>query len=178
MSGIKSQTWHPARFLFVAFLLIASLLLLSQIGEQVRYAGGKPFYKQPGLWTAIGLFGMTITSIVYAFRLWSGRPRGAIEYLELREELLFWVKSLEYLLWFMVYVFSVPYIGYLPASILFAVLLTLRLGYYRKPMILSALLTAVSVVVLFKSLLQVKIPGGGAYEYLPESLRNFFIINF
>ena len=31
-------------------------------------------------------------------------------------------------------------------------------------------------VVLFKSLLQVKIPGGAVYEFLPGALRNFMIL--
>jgi len=34
------------------------------------------------------------------------------------------------------------------------------------------------IVVIFKSFLEVKIPGGVIYEFLPNVLRNFFILNF
>ena len=33
-------------------------------------------------------------------------------------------------------------------------------------------------VLVFKSMLSVKIPGGEIYEYLPAALRNFMILNF
>jgi hypothetical protein len=42
----------------------------------------------------------------------------------------------------------------------------------------SAVLVALAVVVVFKSFLSVKIPGGAIYEYLPDALRSFFILNF
>jgi hypothetical protein len=35
-----------------------------------------------------------------------------------------------------------------------------------------------SIVVIFKSFLEVKIPGGAIYELLPNALRSFFILNF
>ncbi|EPJ45233.1 MAG: hypothetical protein OFPI_37520 [Osedax symbiont Rs2] len=35
---------------------------------------------------------------------------------------------------------------------------------------------AVATVVIFKSLLEVKIPGGASYQYLPEGIRNFMIV--
>ena len=45
-------------------------------------------------------------------------------------------------------------------------------------MMWSAGVFAVLVVLIFKSFLQVKIPGAAIYEYLPGALRSFFILNF
>jgi len=33
-------------------------------------------------------------------------------------------------------------------------------------------------VVIFKSLLQVKVPGGAIYEFLPNVMRSFFLTYF
>ncbi|MEZ5449918.1 MAG: hypothetical protein R3E89_13415 [Thiolinea sp.] len=38
---------HNAELLFTAFLLLGSLLLLSQLGNQLSYAAGQPFLSNP-----------------------------------------------------------------------------------------------------------------------------------
>ena len=45
-------------------------------------------------------------------------------------------------------------------------------------MLSCAVLFSVVVVVLFKSLLQVKIPGGAVYNLLPDAARNFMTLYF
>ena len=44
--------------------------------------------------------------------------------------------------------------------------------------IIVALLAIIAVVVIFKTLLQVKVPGGAIYELLPTALRSFFLTYF
>jgi len=168
--------WNPAEFCFALILFTASVFLLLQIDEQVKYANGQAFYKQPGLWTGLGLAGMVIMSALYSLKLWM--QRNQLEHSEhtLGHELWTWLRSLEFLAWFMGYVLLVPYSGYLLATLLFSIVLSLRLGYRSRPIYFAATLTAITIVVLFKSLLQVKIPGGALYEYLPDALRSFFII--
>ena len=56
--------------------------------------------------------------------------------------------------------------------------LAYRLGYRSRYMLWVSAIFAVVVVVVFKGLLNVKIPGGAIYEYLPGALRSFFILNF
>ena len=75
----------------------------------------------------------------------------------------------------MVYVFLVPMAGYLPSTIIFAVLLCYRVGYRSFRSLLAAALVATTVVVVFKSFLQVKVPGGQVYEMLPDSIRSFML---
>jgi len=87
-----------------------------------------------------------------------------------------WFGALEYAGYFLLYVAAVPRLGYLPATLLALPLLTWRLGYRAPRMLIISALFGVTVVVLFKSLLQVKIPGGSVYELLPAAARNFMIL--
>ena len=89
-----------------------------------------------------------------------------------------WLRALEYLAWFMLYVYLTPIIGYLAATVLFLVALTLRVGYRDRRMTIIAVAVGFAIVLIFKSFLGVKIPGGAVYESLPDSLRSFMIINF
>lgn len=89
-----------------------------------------------------------------------------------------WLLALEYLAWFMAYVYITPIVGYLAATLVFLVLLTLRVGYRDRRMMIAAVVVAFVIVLVFKSFLGVKIPGGAVYEYLPDALRSFMIINF
>ena len=89
-----------------------------------------------------------------------------------------WAFVGEYVLWFMAYVVAVPILGYLPVTLIFVPLLAWRMGYRSRKMMAISIGFAIVVVVLFKSFLSVKIPGGMIYEYLPTAARSFFILNF
>jgi hypothetical protein len=92
-----------------------------------------------------------------------------------RAEVLRWAAPLEYVVWFMGFVFAVPLAGFLPMAVAFAVALTWRLGYRDRTMLILAAVFAVAVVVLFKGLLGVRIPGAALYELLPAGPRSFFL---
>ena len=75
--------------------------------------------------------------------------------------------------YFLVYVLLVPVIGYLPTTIVFALLLAMRVGFFSKPMLLSAAVFGAAVAIVFRAFLQVKIPAGQLYEALPDGIRAF-----
>ncbi|HPE58702.1 MAG TPA: tripartite tricarboxylate transporter TctB family protein [Thiolinea sp.] len=172
---MDSPSRQTAEFWFTGLLLLFSLLLWSQLGSQVTYSGGQPFFKQPGLWVVIGLSALTLGCSMHFWQLWRSHAasQGA-----LGPELLVWLRSLEFLGWFLLYVWLVPTLGYLPATVLFMPILTLRLGYVEPRLLLASVLAALTIVLVFKTFLQAKIPGGALYEYLPTGLRNFFSIYF
>jgi hypothetical protein len=154
----------------------AALLLLTLIGTETEWLDGRPFVRQPAFWPAVAIVGMTVFGV---FELWStGRAlrRGAAG--EIGAEVLKWFAALEYLAWFLVYVWVVPVLGYLPTTIIFCAALTYRLGYRSGRGLVAAVLTGIATVVIFKSLLGVKIPGGLVYEYLPGTIRNVMIVRF
>ena len=124
----------------------------------------------------MAIFGMVIFGageLVVSLRRFRHQATGSVP-----AELFDWVKAIEFAGWFLVYVLLVPIIGYLLSTLLFCVLLTWRLGYRSGSHLGAAAITGATVVLIFKSMLSVKIPGGQVYEALPATLRNFMILNF
>ncbi|GAB4361603.1 MAG: hypothetical protein Kow0026_24820 [Oricola sp.] len=154
-------------------MLVFSTLLLSQLPSQTRWVAKTEFFAQPRFWPAAGLVAMVVFGALHLYTLPWRRFRRA-DWLEARK----WASALEYAAWFMGYVVAVPVAGYLPSTLVFVPVLARRLGYRSRRMMLASILFGLVTVVVFKSFLEVKIPGGMLYEYLPGAIRNFFILNF
>lgn len=164
---------RPGDLVFAWVVLIISLFLLSQIYQETTFKPGGKLFSQPRFWPAVSLIGMAGFA---AFHLVGSALSERID--GRWKEVLLWFSALEYAAWFVAYAALVPIAGYLPSTIIAAVLLTLRVGYRSKLALISAIGGAVVIVVLFKSFLQVKLPAGQIYEALPDGLRQFMIINF
>lgn len=89
---------------------------------------------------------------------------------------MLWLMSIEYAFWFLGYVVIVPLLGYLFSTIVFFYALSFRAGYRERLLLMVAGILAVVIVVIFKGLLSVKIPGGLLYEAFPDAVRNFMIL--
>ncbi|MBU2983009.1 tripartite tricarboxylate transporter TctB family protein [Lentibacter algarum] len=159
--------------LFAIVFFLAAALLLSQLGSETKWAKGTKFFAQPRFWPAVSVIGMLLFGGLHLWKL----PRRSLTRVDAAEWLV-WAKALEYVAWFMGYVWLVPRLGYLPMTVLFMLGLAYRLGYRSRKMLWISAIFGVVVVVVFKGLLNVKIPGGAVYEYLPGALRSFFILNF
>lgn len=161
---------RPGNYFFASVFLVFSVFLISQLGSQAQWQSSGKWSSQPALWPGIAVIGMT----VFAALNWisaSVSPR-----IEGRwKEVASWSKAFEFVAWFMIYVVAVPVLGYLPSTMIFALLLAVRTGYRNRKMLASAMLTAIVTVVVFKSFLQVKVPGGLIYEYLPDFIRSFML---
>lgn len=161
---------RPGDFFFASLFLIISLLLLSQLGTQTKWMSSGNWSSQPGLWPAIAIVGMTLfASLHWISTFVSEKIAGRWA------EVFTWLRAFEFVGWFMVYVLAVPLLGYLPSTIIFSFILALRMGYRSKTVLGFSVLTAIAVVVTFKSFLQVRVPGGLAYEYLPDFMRSFML---
>ncbi len=167
------QEHSPQRgdiYFAVLFLAIAALLL-AQIGTETTWVKGTKLFAQPRFWPAIGLGGMTVFASLYLLRSARSKRQGND-----LGELVLWLKSLEFALWFMAYVLIVPIIGYLAGTLVFVYSLSLRTGYREKGILIMAGVIAVVIVVIFKGFLSVRIPGGHVYDFLPGAIRNFMIL--
>ncbi len=173
MKSLFKRYRRPGDIVFAVVALAVSLFLLSQILDQTAYRAGANPVTQPRFWPAVSLIGM---SLFAAFHLLGSALSERIE--GRWEEVMLWARSLEYAGWFILYALLVPYLGYLPSTVLFALLLVLRAGYRSAAALISAVLSAVIIVLLFKTLLQVKLPSGQLYEALPDGLRQIMLTYF
>jgi hypothetical protein len=159
---------RPGDIVFAVLFLAFSVFLLSQLGEQTQVVKRTKWFAHPGLWPTVAVWCM----VLFSFLHWlssalSDRIDGRWA------EVGFWVRSLEYVAYFLIYVLLVPQLGYLPSTMLFAVFLTLRSGFRGSGAIGIAALFGFVVTIVFRAFLQVKIPAGAVYEYLPDSIRAF-----
>ena len=163
---------RPGVSIFIALFVLFSVFLLSQLADETRFVPNGKLVEQPRFWPAIGVIAMVgfgFAQIALSWRAKAGWAPG---------EVVVWLRAFEYLVWFMVYVAVVPVLGYLASTIAFTTLLAFRQGYRGVRSLCAAALLGLTIVLVFKTGLSVKIPGGAIYEYLHGPLRNFMIVNF
>lgn len=174
ISDVGTPRHHRAEIIFGFASFGFALFLAANIPWQTQWARGLDFFKQPAFWPMMAITAMTGFWALELWSCWRRNKRASGE--GTLAELGRWVRASEYVLWFMAYVWLVPLAGYLPTTLAFTTTLTLRLGYRSWTTIGAALLTGAVTVIVFKSFLSVRIPGGAVYEYLPPALRNFMIL--
>ncbi len=164
---------RPGDLVFAWLALIFSVLLLSQLADQTAWKAGGKLAEQPRFWPAVSLGGMAVFAALHLLAsALSERIQGRWQ------EVWLWITSLEYAGWFIAYALVVPYAGYLPSTVIFAVVLALRVGYRRAATLIAAALSAVVIVLLFKTMLKVNLPSGLVYEALPDGLRQLMLTYF
>lgn len=174
LSELTHLPHHRAEIVFALTSFLVAVVLAALWSSETTWIDGQPWSRQPGLWPLIAVVGMLlfgagelIACLVRNLRRGGGN---------VAEELALWARAGEYVIWFMGYVMATPWIGYLPATMIFTTALAWRLGYRGRIVALSPVV-ALGIVVLFKTVLSVRIPGGEVYEFLPQALRNFLVIN-
>lgn len=162
---------RPGDLVFAYFFLGFCLFLLFNLRDQAQWLDNAKTVAQPAFWPTVAVVGMTLFAGLHLVgSLVSPRIPGRLK------EGAFWLRSGEYVVYFLIYVWSVPIIGYLLSTIVFAVFLTIRLGYRSKQALGFAALFGFAVVLVFRAGLQVKIPPGQIYEYLPDAIRTFAMV--
>ncbi len=164
---------RPGDIVFALAFLMLSLWLLSQLDTQTTWKKGGKLAAQAPFWPTVSVAGMVFFATMHALGSFlSARIPGRWT------EVGMWFKSVEFALWFMAYVVCVPIIGYLLSTMIVCFFLAYRSGYRSRAMLTASVSAGIFVVVIFKSLLQVKVPGGQIYEYLPGTLRSFMLTYF
>ncbi|MBU2484001.1 MAG: tripartite tricarboxylate transporter TctB family protein [Alphaproteobacteria bacterium] len=162
----------PGEMLFCTIMLVIGGLLIAAIGWETTWLEGKRLSAQPRFWPTLSLSGV----VLFAGLNWLSRSK--VERTPGRwTEAGIWLRSLEFIGWYLLYVWAIPIIGYLPATVIFCTGLTLRLGY-RGRAVWAAIGFALFVVLFFKSAMNVKIPGGALYQLAPEGLRYILLRYF
>lgn len=164
---------RPGDIVFAWIALVVSVFLLSQLVDQTTWRNGGKLFAQPRFWPAVSLGGMAFFA---AFHLLGSALSDRIH--GRWQEVWLWITSLEYAGWFIAYAVLVPYAGYLPSTVIFAVALALRAGYRKMSTLGIAAVSAVVIVLLFKTFLKVNLPAGLIYESLPDGLRQIMLTYF
>lgn len=98
---------------------------------------------------------------------------------KIQYEISQWIRSIEFIVYFLIYTFAIEIFGYLISTIIFANFLTFRLGYRTKKWILKSTICSFIVVIIFRSILQIKTPVNiWLYKYFPENIEVFMKIYF
>ena len=173
LSDLTHPPHHRAEVVFAVASFLVAVVLAALWSSQTTWIDGQDWSRQPGLWPLIAVVGMLLFGAgeLAACLIRNARNGGG----DVRAELGLWLKALEYAAWFLIYVLATPWIGYLPATVIFATLLAVRLGYRGRVLLLSPLV-ALGIVLVFKAGLSVRIPGGAVYDLFPQGLRNFLVL--
>jgi|TARA_B100001964_G_scaffold233031_1_gene289704 hypothetical protein len=177
-SGIFAVEEQPGEAIFALAVCVAAAVLVLQIDDQTKWLEGSSLLVQPRFWPSLCLAGFSIFALCHLLSSVARQARSGKYGFFPWAELSNWAQPLEYALYFMGYVFLVPQLGYLPTTLLVLPALTLRSGYRKGRVLLAAAAVGLCTVLVFKSFLQVRIPGGYFYELLPDGLRNFLILYF
>lgn len=170
MQALFRRYRRPGDIVFAWAFVAFSAFLLWRLPDQTAAQTGGRLVAQPWFWPAVSLTGMTIFAVLHLIgSALSERIMGRWR------EVLTWARSLEFAGWFLGYALLVPQLGYLPATLAFALALVARAGYRDRATYLWAGVAAVAIVVLFRGLLQVKLPAGALYDHLPDGIRQVFL---
>ena len=115
---------RPGDLVFAMSFFILTLVLLACLPSETTWVKRTKLFAQPAFWPTIAIVIMAVFSALHLIgALVSERIPGRLA------EVIYWIRSIEFALWFMAYVAIVPVLGYLPSTILFCVVLAWRMGY-------------------------------------------------
>lgn len=164
---------RPGDFVFAIGFFVFAVSVALVLPQQARFLPDKALITQPGFWPAVGVAMMLVFGTVHLIATVNApRLPGRLR------EVLLWARAFEYVAWFVAYVLAVPKLGYLPSTVLLALLLGVRLGYRSSRALAASALFAVAVVLIFRTGLGVRLPAGAIYSYLPDAIRTFAMSNF
>lgn len=137
--------------------------------------------KQSWVIPMICLLLLVPASLVNLYNSWKDRRwrRRFLLPVDATYESLRYVAALEYVAYFVAYTVSVPFFGYLLATVVLGVFLTWRLGYRTLRWLLTGFVSSVAIVLVFRTLLQIKTPVSiWLYDQLPTGMRSFMLVYF
>ena len=175
-------------FVFSAVALVVALLLLWQFAAESgwnqrdlpQHRVGK-ILKQPWVGPLMCMSIIVPAALLNLHASWRARRRDARLRLPDRTayELGQWARSFEFIAYFIAYTWIIGILGYLVSTVLFGLFLTFRLGYRSRRWVAISLASGFAVVVVFRTLLQIKTPVNiWLYNLLPPPFDAFMKIHF
>jgi len=168
--------------IFYGFILIvgvAFLLLVPVLTKPGPTTQG--WWTQPAFMPRISLLLIAITAAYLCFQhIHTLRDGSATEHADtsLKNELIQWIKPLEYFIYYIGYIWLLDLIGYFLSSLLFILLLTWRVNLRSPRWMLTGFLFAIVLVAAFRWALGIWVPQAELYGLFPRDIRIFLMNNF
>ena len=177
-----TQATEPALGILYVLNFAASAVLLVLLPIATKPApSNQGWWTQPALMPSLALGLMALASaylVLKHFLSLRGSPELNPDGQSSARELLEWLKPLEFFIYYGLYIWLLGLIGYFLSSLIFIVLLSVRVGLRSARWMLVALLTTVALVALFRWGLKVWVPVSDLYDLFPKDIRIFLMRNF
>ena len=152
-----------------------SVVLLALIGVATRHGPADAgWWTRPALAPGVALSllaGANLLTLWRAIADLRARPATADERGEARLKIAGWLRPIEFLGYFAIYLYALQHIGYFAATLLFIVGLLLRVGLRSPGWLLAGALAAVSMMLVFRVGLGVWMPAPEAFDLFPQAIR-------
>lgn len=176
MDAQDETTANRLESLLLALIFTAiSVALLALIGVATRSGqatGGwwtRPAFA-PGLALALLAAANLITLLRDVVDLRANPPTAA-EKAEAKEKILGWLRPLEFLAYYAVYVYAIQHVGYFPATLVFVLGLLWRVDLRQPRWLLAGLGLSVFMIGVFRAGLGVWMPAPEFYDLFPDGIR-------
>ncbi|EEW26995.1 tripartite tricarboxylate transporter TctB family protein [Rhodobacter ferrooxidans] len=162
-----------AMFFAVALALLLAMPWATRWGQA---SGG--WWTRPALMPGLALAGLTLANLITLGRALTdlrADPPTPEERIVARQNILGWLRPVEFLAYFAIYVWAIGHLGYLLATLTFILGLMLRVRLTSPRWLLTGVLTALALVAIFRVGLGVWMPAPPLYDLAPDALRTALI---
>jgi nitrate reductase gamma subunit len=175
----ETQTNRIEGFALTLLFSALSVTLLASIGIATRWGP-----ETAGWWTRPMLMpGIALVLLVAANLMTLARdladlranPPTVAERAEGRALLLGWLQPVEFLAYYGIYVFAIQHAGYFPSTLIFIMVLLVRVRLTTPRWIIAGVGAALFMVAVFRVGLGVWMPAPELYEYFPDGVRSALI---
>jgi hypothetical protein len=160
-------------FAAVSVALLAAIGVATRTGQATAGWWTRPAL-MPGVALAV-LAAANLGTLVRAWRDLRAVPPDEAEWAQARTRVAAWLRPLEFLAYFAVYLYAIAPLGYFLATLLFVMGLQLRVGLTSSRWILFGLALVATLILVFRIGLGVWMPAAAIYDYAPEGIRTYLI---
>ncbi|MEM7535691.1 MAG: tripartite tricarboxylate transporter TctB family protein [Chloroflexota bacterium] len=172
----------PGTGIFYTFMFIVGVAFLLMLPIQTEQGPpGQGWWTQPVLMPAISLWLVALPATYLFFRyVQKLRANKALQpsQNDVRAELIQWIRPLEFFIYYILYIWLLGIVGYFLSSLIFIIILSLRVGLRSPRWMLASVLFAFALVAMFRWSLEVWIPPAQLYDLFPKDIRIFLMRNF
>ena len=182
---MTTDAQEPNRIESLALSLIfagISVALLLAIGVATRPGSSHAdWWTRPALapGVALGLLaGANLLTLWRRIGDLRASPPTPLEREEARDRFGDWLRPVEYLAYFGLYVWAIQHLGYIPASLIFVLGLLARAGLRSPGWMLAGVALVLALMGIFRIGLGVWMPAPELYDRAPDALRTLLIRYF